>query len=144
MNFPLHASAGFAAVLTLLPLLIVAFWPAVVEAPQRLSVISRLALPSVLCIPYAMVAYSYGQFRWIWFALYLSLPMVVGWLLYLAGVADPEQLGDWRDFVVLVVLGLAVDLRWFEPAWPPHLALFNKMLLLDAGIYGFFAIRGLH
>jgi len=36
-----------------------------------------------------------------------------------------------------------VDLRWFEPAWPSHLAVFNKMLLLDAGIYGFLAIRRL-
>jgi hypothetical protein len=44
---------------------------------------------------------------------------------------------------VLAVLGLAVDLRWFEPAWPPHLAVFNKMLLLDAGIYGFLAVRRL-
>jgi membrane protease YdiL (CAAX protease family) len=44
---------------------------------------------------------------------------------------------------VLAVLGLAVDLRWFEVAWPAHLAIFNKMLLLDAGIYGFIALRDL-
>ena len=56
----------------------------------------------------------------------------------------PAQHGDWRDFLVLFVLGLAVDLRWFEPAWPAHLAVFNKMLLLDAGIYGFLAIRRLN
>ena len=58
-------------------------------------------------------------------------------------VVDPTQRGDWRDFLVLVVLGLAVDLRWFEPAWPPRFAVFNKMLLLDAGIYGFLAVRRL-
>jgi hypothetical protein len=40
-------------------------------------------------------------------------------------------------------LGLAVDLRWFEGAWRAHLAIFNKMLLLDAGIYGFIALRDL-
>jgi hypothetical protein len=34
-------------------------------------------------------------------------------------------------------------LRWFEPAWPARLAVFNKMLLLDAGIYGFLVIRRL-
>jgi hypothetical protein len=73
----------------------------------------------------------------------LLLPVIVSWLLYRAGVADPAQRGDWRDFLVLAVLGLAVDLRWFEPAWPPHLAVFNKMLLLDGGIYGFLAIRRL-
>ena len=41
------------------------------------------------------------------------------------------------------MLGLAVDLRWFEPAWGPGLAVFSKILLLDAGIYGFLVIRQL-
>jgi hypothetical protein len=54
-----------------------------------------------------------------------------------------SQRGNWRDFLVLAILGLAVDLRWFEGAWPAHLAIFNKMLLLDAGIYGFIALRQL-
>ncbi|MGH9589636.1 MAG: CPBP family glutamic-type intramembrane protease [Terracidiphilus sp.] len=40
-------------------------------------------------------------------------------------------------------MGLAVDLRWFEVAWPAHLAIFNKILLLDAGIYAFLAVRRL-
>jgi len=39
---------------------------------------------------------------------------------------------------------LAVDLRWFESAWPAHLAIFNKILLLDAGIYGLLLIRQLN
>jgi membrane protease YdiL (CAAX protease family) len=56
---------------------------------------------------------------------------------------DPAQRGTWRDFLVLATLGLAVDLRWFESAWPPHLAIFSKMLLLDAGVYGFIALRQL-
>ncbi len=42
------------------------------------------------------------------------------------------------------MLGLAVDLRWFEAAWPAHLAIFNKVLLLDAGIYGFVLVRNLN
>jgi hypothetical protein len=44
----------------------------------------------------------------------------------------------------MVTLGLAVDLRWFERAWPPHLAVFNKVLLLDAGIYGLLMLRQLN
>jgi membrane protease YdiL (CAAX protease family) len=44
---------------------------------------------------------------------------------------------------LLALLGLAVDLRWLEPAWPEHLAAFGKILLLDAGIYGFLAVRQL-
>jgi len=96
-----------------------------------------------LSAPYALVAWSTGTFRWGWFALYAILPVAVAALLWNARPADPDQRGNWRDFLVLATLGLAVDLRWFEPAWPAHLAVFNKMLLLDAGIYGFLVIRQL-
>jgi hypothetical protein len=86
---------------------------------------------------------SAGNFRWPWLALYTLLPVGISLLLYEADLADPAQRGGWRDFLVLISLGLAVDLRWFEPAWGPGLAVFNKMLLLDAGIYGFLVIRQL-
>jgi hypothetical protein len=45
--------------------------------------------------------------------------------------------------LILAVLGLTVDLRWLEPAWPNGFAAFGKMLLLDAGIFGFLAVRQL-
>ena len=143
LRFQLHTPVVIAALLTLLPFLFAAFWRLDVRATQRLPAVVRIVRPAVLCVPYAMVAISYGQFRWGWFALYLLLPVAIAFLLYRASVVDPAQRGDWRDFLVLAVLGLAVDLRWFEPAWPPHLAVFNKMLLLDAGIYGFLAVRRL-
>jgi membrane protease YdiL (CAAX protease family) len=143
LGYPIHAAVVVAALLTLSPFLLAAFWPISVEAAQRLPIAVRIVLPAVLCVPYGMVAISYGQFRWGWFALYLLLPAVITLLLHRSSVADRAQRGDWRDFLVLAVLGLAVDLRWFEPAWPPHLAVFNKMLLLDAGIYGFLAVRRL-
>jgi hypothetical protein len=143
MGFPIRAPVVIAALLTLLPFLFAAFRPVDIQATQRLPLVVRVVRPAVLCVPYAMVAISYGQFRWGWFALYLLLPVAIAFLLYRASVVDPAQRGDWRDFLVLAVLGLAVDLRWFEPAWPPHLAVFNKMLLLNAGIYGFLAIRRL-
>jgi membrane protease YdiL (CAAX protease family) len=143
LGYPIHAAVVVAALLTLSPFLLAAFWPISVEAAQRLPIAVRIVLPAVLCVPYGMVAISYGQFRWGWFALYLLLPVVISWLLYRASVVDTAHRGNWRDFVVLAVLGLAVDLRWFEPAWPARLAVFNKMLLLDAGIYGFLAVRRL-
>ena len=142
-TFPIHLSVVIAALLTLIPFLVAAFWPRVVQMEPRFRPAVRIIRPAVLCVPYVLVATSYGQFRWTWFALYLLLPVVTSWLLYLASLADHKQRGDWRDFVVLLAIGLAVDLRWFEPAWPPHLAVFNKMLLLDAGLYGFLAIRRL-
>ncbi|MGB9407278.1 MAG: CPBP family intramembrane glutamic endopeptidase [Terracidiphilus sp.] len=133
-----------AALLTLAPFLAAAFFPQWVSGRARsLPVWAQLASPAALCVPYVLVAAAGGVFRWGWFALYALLPVVVASLLWQAGRIDGIQHGNWRDFLVLATLGLAVDLRWFEGAWPAHLAIFNKVLLLDAGIYGFIAIRQL-
>jgi hypothetical protein len=134
----------FAAALTLIPFLAVAFFPEWAAARVRaLPQWTQLASPVLLCIPYISVACGAGFFRWHWLALYAALPVAVAVLLWQASRVDVEQRGNWRDLLVLAVLGLAVDLRWFEGAWPPHLDIFNKVLLLDAGIYGFVLIRQL-
>ena len=142
-GFSFPVSVWVAALVVLVPFFVAAFCPSSLEWVQRLPLALRLGLPCLLCLPYALVALSYREFRWSWFGLYLFLPLAVCWLLYRASVVDAEQRGDWRDFVILAVLGLAVDLRWFEPGWPPHLTVFNKMLLVDVGIYGFLVIRRL-
>ncbi len=133
-----------AALLTLLPYLAVAFFPDSAWSRVRaMPIWARLALPATLSIPYLLVASGAGVLRWSWFALYALAPIAVALLLDQAARVDAKQRGNWRDFLVLAVLGLAVDLRWFESAWPAHLAVFNKILLLDAGIYGFVLIRQL-
>jgi hypothetical protein len=134
-----------AALLTLLPLLAAAFFPAAVaDWVRRLPAWAQVVCPAALCVPYVLVACGAGLFRWGWFALYALLPVAIAGLLLQARRADETtQQGNWRDFLILAVLGLAVDLRWFEGAWPAHLAIFNKMLLLDAGIYGFIGVREL-
>jgi hypothetical protein len=133
-----------AALLALTPFLTAAFFPRWSAGRARsLPLWAQLASPAVLCVPYLLVAAEGSVFRWGWLALYALLPVVVASLLWQAGHADPNQHGNWRDFLVLAMLGLAVDLRWFEGAWPAHLAIFNKVLLLDAGIYGFIALRQL-
>ena len=135
---------SIAALLTLIPLLWAAFFSRDLNRRVRsLPVWAQLVCPATLSIPYALVASAGGVFRWNWFALYALLPVAVSALLCQAARADPDQRGNWRDFLVLVALGLAVDLRLFEGAWPAHLAIFSKMLLLDAGIYGFVLIRRL-
>jgi hypothetical protein len=60
-----------------------------------------------------------------------------------AAAADAGQRGDWRDALLLLMLGLAVDLRWFDGAWPSGLRALNELFLVDAGLYGFLAIRQL-
>jgi membrane protease YdiL (CAAX protease family) len=140
----LNPAIVIAACLTLLPFVATAFiGAAILRWAEASPVWMRNLGPAVLCIPYVLVASSAGIFRWDWFAVYLLVPVTVAGLLWQAGTIDPEKRGNWRDYLVLVGLGLAVDLRWLEPAWPAHLAVFNKMLLLDAGIYGFLVLRQL-
>jgi uncharacterized protein len=133
-----------AALLTLFPYLAVAFFPEFVVA--RIGALPhavKLLGPALLSIPYILVTVAAGSFHWEWCALYAALPVCMAVLLWQAAELDPAARGNWRDFLILVVLGLSVDLRWFESAWPAHLAIFNKILLLDAGIYGFLCMRKL-
>src|SRR5215469_8138136 len=95
--FPLPPMVVVAAVLTLLPFLVAAFWPVSGWVVSRWPVAARILLPAVLCVPYVLVTLPYGAFRWSWFSLYLLLPVAISWLLYRASIADPEQHGDWRD-----------------------------------------------
>ena len=134
----------FAAIFAMIPYLAAAFFGKHFSAAlDRFPKIARFGLPAVFCVPYLVVTLSTGSFRWGWFALYLLLPVAIAVALDQARRIDLRQRGSWLDFLVLIPLGLAVDLRWFEPAWPGHLAVFNKVVLLDAGIYGFQFIRKL-
>ena len=134
-----------AAILTLIPYVAIAFWGESMErAVENLSATVRILIPALLCIPYVLVTTSAGMLRWYWLLLYALLPVAIALLLTQARAADQQHRGNWRDWLVLLPLGLAVDLRWLEGAWPAHLAVFNKMLLLDAGIYGFVLLRRLH
>jgi uncharacterized protein len=102
-----------------------------------------LLSPALLSIPYLVLATSQHIFRWQWLALYFFLPVAIAGLLMQAAGADPEQRGNWRDALILLTLGLAVDLRWFDSAWPDGLRGLGNLLLLDSGLYGFLGIRRL-
>jgi hypothetical protein len=142
--FYLRPGVVAAAILLLAPMLGSSFLPALVGRLGNVLPRSvRVAGPVLLCVPYALTARSFGIFRWGWFALYALLPMAIAFLLEQARGEDTEQQGTWRDFAVLLALGLAVDLRWLEPAWPQGLAALGKMLLVDAGIFGFLVVRRL-
>jgi membrane protease YdiL (CAAX protease family) len=103
----------------------------------------RVSFPALFVLPYLIVSLSAHIFQWSWFALYAVLPVAIAGLLMRAARVDPEQRGDWRDAFILLVVGLAVDLRWFEGAWPSGLGALNELFLVDAGLYGFLAIRQL-
>jgi membrane protease YdiL (CAAX protease family) len=112
---------------------VVGRWPAPV----------RVCVPALLVAPYLLISIAQHMFRWTWFALYAALPVAIAWLLMRAAETDPEQRGDWRDWFILLVLGLAVDLRWFDSAWPNGLRALSELFLVDAALYGFLAIRRL-
>jgi membrane protease YdiL (CAAX protease family) len=113
------------------------------RAVQRWPFALRITVPALCVLPYGLVSVSQHIFRWPWFALYAGLPVTIAWLLGQAAAVDPEQRGNWRDAIILLTLGLAVDLRWFDVAWPSGLRALNELLLVDMGLYGFLAIRQL-
>jgi len=113
----------------------------IIRFVQKLPIMARLILPALLGVPYALAGSGWNRGHWL--VIYFGLPIVFAVLLLHASQYDPQQRGDWRDFTVLLLLGLAVDLRWFEPAWPAHLSVISKLILLDSGLYGFLVIRQL-
>lgn len=133
-----------ALTLELVPAVIFGFaseWAA--RAITRWPGVLRIVAPGVFGFFYLGVAVSQQVFHWTWFALYAGLPIAIAWLLSRAAVTDPKQRGNWRDAAILLILGLAVDLRWFDSAWPSGWQALGKILLVDVGLYGFVAIRQL-
>ena len=133
-----------AACLLLLPLLLAGFTPGRFRRLVDHFTSAQLSFLSAgLSIPYLVVSIPYRTARLSWLLFYLLLPPLVVALLSRAKLVDPEERGTPLDYMILLLLGLAVDLRWLEPAWPPHLSVFGKMLLLDVGILGFLGARRL-
>ncbi len=114
-----------------------------VRAAQALPTAVRIGLPAVLAAPWLIVALATDTFAVRWLLVYLLAPIAVAGLLWAAAKMDPEQRGHWLDYLVLLPLGLTVDLRWLEGAWPHGLSVIGKLVLLDAGLYGFLAVRQL-
>ncbi len=129
-------------VLEFIPAIAFAVWREPVSRRiHRFPDMVRILAPALLGIPYAVLAVRNHSFHWEWLALYCTLPVAIAWLLQQAARVDPEQRGNWRDALILLTLGLVVDLRWFDAAWPAGLRGLGNLLLVDAGLYGFLGIR---
>lgn len=141
-----NATAMDIAVLVLELVPAVAFGFASDRVGQRIirwPIVVRLGVPAISVVPYVLLAATSHMFRWGWLALYTLLPVFIAWLMGQAVEADPEQRGNWRDALILLTLGLAVDLRWFDSAWPSGMRGLGNLLLVDAGLYAFLGIRRL-
>ena len=139
--YPISPALVIAATLALAPYLAAAFFPArAAGSAQKLPTWAQILCPSLLCIPYVLVSIDRAVFAWGWLALYALLPALIAALLH---YKPRTAFANWPEFLVLAVVGLSVDLRWFERAWPAHLSVLNKVLLLDAALYGLVAVRNL-
>lgn len=137
-------SGGIALALALIPLFAFGFAGEFCRRwANSLPVAARLSVPAALAIPYLVVAAASHKLAAEWTAVYVLAPILIAALLSAAARLDLRQRGHALDFLVLFPLGLAVDLRWLEPAWPAGLSVIGKLLLLDAGLYGFLAVRQL-
>jgi uncharacterized protein len=108
---------------------------------QKLAPALKFGLPALFGVPYVLAGNTLG--RGFGMVIYFGLPVLIALVLSRAKSFDPEQRGNWRDFAILLLVGLPVDLRWLEAAWPPHLSVISKLILLDSGLYGFLVIRQL-
>jgi len=128
----------------LFPLLALAFFgEPFSQVVSRFSLPARLGLPVLAAVPYYLVAHSSENFRWSFVGLYAVLPVILVTLLWDASRRDPAQRGGWRDFLVLLILGVVVEFRLFEHVWPAGMGSFNRLILLDTALYGFLVIRQL-
>ena len=143
LTFPV-IPAAIALLLLLVPLFAFALaGERCTRVAQSLAVPLRLAAPAALVLPWLIVALGSHIVSARWFLFWLLAPTLLAALEFLATRLDPNQRGHLLDFIVLIPLGLAVDLRWLEAAWPHKLAALGKLTLLDAGLYAFLAVRNL-
>jgi membrane protease YdiL (CAAX protease family) len=99
---------------------------------------ARICAPLLLITAYVVFVLPRGQFRWDMCLGMASVVLAVAVLLEFDRALTP----DWRDWLVLVILGIAVDLHFFDHAWLGHgLAGMPKLLFVDAGLYGYLVLR---
>lgn len=100
----------------------------------------RVLAPVLLVAAYPVFALPRHQFRWDLCLGLIGVILAVTAILHRARSSK----GDWRDWLVLLILAVGVELHVFDRAWPvPGLNALPKLLLLDAALYGYLVIRRL-
>lgn len=101
---------------------------------------ARIIAPLTLIVPYLVFAIPVGEFRWSMFLGITAIVLAVTLLLQHA-CGQP----NWHDWLALAILGISVDLHFFDRAWPvAGLTGMPKLLLVDAGLYGWLVLRPIH
>ena len=109
---------------------------------DRLTGTARVVAPLVLVVPYLVFALPAGVFRWDMLFGLTALVMAFPLLLRGPSHVSPVDMPGWRDWLVLALLGVSVDLRFFDQAFPlPGLNGMAKLMFVDAGLYGYLVVR---
>jgi membrane protease YdiL (CAAX protease family) len=99
--------------------------------------LTQAIAPQLLIAAYLVFALPTGQFLW---SMCLGMAAIVLAITLLLQHAPAEP--DWHDFLVLALLGISVDLHFFDRAWPvAGLSGVPKLLFVDAGLYGYLVVR---
>lgn len=122
-------------------LLLAPFWAFGFGLAERLP--QNRFLPLILVIPYLIFAIPRGVFRWEMFAGMSAILLTIGILCRVGASAPPPGFRPaWPDWLILLILGVSVDLKFFDAAWPvPGLSGMTKLMFVDAGLYGFLVLR---
>lgn len=126
------------------PIWFVGFGAADWLRPRLRTRAARIATALLLVVPYFMFALPRHEFEPRIAAGFVAIVVGSALLLDWAGRQHGTARGGWQDLVVLACLGLSVDLRWFQLAWPhPVIGSLSKLLLVDLALYGYLLIRPL-
>ena len=99
---------------------------------------SRVLAASSLSIPYLVFASLTGRYSWPILLSMLGALLLIAVLLEAARSRPP----GWLDWLVLILLAVAVELHLFDRAWPlPGLTAVPKLLFVDLALYGYLVVR---
>jgi uncharacterized protein len=99
--------------------------------------IPQVLAPLALIAAYLVFAIPRGDFQW---SLCLGMSAIVLAITLLLQHAPAQAC--WRDWLVLAILGISVELHFFDQAWPiAGLSGMPKLLFVDAGLYGYLVVR---
>ncbi len=119
-------------------LLLAPYWALGFGAEALLRRHTRWPMMALLIVPYLVFSIPRGEFRLDLCLGMLALLLAFGALL---STAKSEK-GDWHDWLALALLGISVDLHFFDGAFPVGgLTGLSKLIFVDAGLYGYLVIR---
>ena len=110
------------------------------EPLKRMAVWSKIAMATLLSLPYFVFAAGTPVFSWRVALIVVAFPMLMAAFLELPTL--PKRM-TWRDGAALIIIAATYYLKLLQSAWPPELAFLPKLFLADVTLYCFLVIRGL-